>query len=107
MVPMIGRGTPESPRRPLGMDLLTSLEATPIGYRYVLSDNGHFAIVELTARNLKHFDPLLEAFGSQASHLFRPREHDRATVERALKLLRRDFDLDSFLSGLPVQGVKP
>ncbi len=107
VVPMIGRGTPEAPRRPLGMDLLTSLQATPVGFRYVLSDDGRFAIVELTARSFKHFDPLVNAFGAQATHSFDPRHHDRKTVEQALKLLRKDFDLESFLSGYRIEGVRP
>ncbi len=107
VVPMIGRGTPESPRRPLGTELISSLQTTPIGYRYVLSDDGRFAILELTARSFKHFDPLVNAFGAQATHSFNPRQHDRVTVELALKTLRKDFDLDSFLSGYRIQGVKP
>ncbi len=107
VVPMIGRGTPESPRRPLGMELLSNLADTPIGYRYELSDDGHFAIVQLTARSFTHFDPLLKGVGAQATHTFDPRHHERGTVLQALRLLRRDFDLDAFLSGYRWQGVKP
>jgi len=107
VVPMIGAGTPDNPRRPLGMDLVASLPDTPIGYRYVLDDGGHFAIVLLTARSFKHFDPLVNAFGAQARHAFDPKHHDRANVERLLKLVRSDFDLDAFLSGYRWQAVKP
>lgn len=107
VVPMIGRGTPESPRRPLGTELLSTLADTPIGYRYELSDDGHFAIVQLTARSSKHFDPLLKGVGAQATHTFDPRRHERGSVLQALRLLRKDFDLDAFLSGYRWQGVKP
>lgn len=107
VVPMIGSGSPDHPRHPLGMELIDSLQNAPVGYRYVLSDDGHFAIVLLTARNLKHFDPLVNAFGAQAAQTFDPKHHDRTTVEQALKLIRRDFNLDAFLSGNRWQGVKP
>lgn len=107
VVPMIGSGSPDHPRRPLGMELIDSLQDTPVGYRYVLSDDGHFAIVLLTGRSTTHFDPLLNAFGAQAQQTFDPRHHDRATVERVLKLICRDFKLDAFLSGYRWLGVKP
>ncbi len=107
VVPMIGRGTPDSPRRPLGMELLASLADTPIGYRYELSDDGHFAIVQLTARSFRHFDALVKGVGAQATHTFDPRHHERGAVLQALRLLRKDFDLDAFLSGYRWQGVKP
>lgn len=67
-----------------------------IGYRYVISDNGRLAIVELTAPSRKHFNTALNAYGALAQ-AFDPLVHDRATVERALKLIRKDFNLDSFL----------
>jgi hypothetical protein len=107
VVPMIGNGSPDHPRHPLGMDLIDSLQDAPVGYRYVLSDDGHFAIMLLTGSSTKHFDPLLNAFGAQAQQTFDPKHHDRTTVERVLKLIRRDFNLDAFLSGYRWQGVKP
>jgi hypothetical protein len=103
VVPMIGAGTPEDPRRPLGMPAGEAKQDSPIGYRYVVSDSGRLAIMVLTAPSRKHFDTALNAYGALAQD-FDPLLHDRPAVERALKLIRKDFDLDSFLGGFAFPG---
>lgn len=103
VVPMVGAGTADDPRRPMGMPAGDAKPDSPIGYRYVISDSGQLAIVELTAPSRKHFDTALTAYGASAQ-AFGPRLHDRATVEKALRLIRRDFDLDSFLGVIHLPG---
>ena len=103
VVPMVGAGTADDPRRPMGMPAGDAKPDSPIGYRYVISDSGQLAIVELTAPSRKHFDTALTAYGASAQ-AFDPLLHDRATVEKALRLIRRDFDLDSFLGVIHLPG---
>lgn len=105
VLPMGGAGTPENPRRPMGLSLLQHDPAAPVAYHYILSDDGHFAIVELTAANAKHFDPALKVLSGML-HRFSSRKDSRVSVERVLKLLRKDFDLETFVTGGALQGVR-
>lgn len=103
VVPMVGAGTAEDPRRPMGMPAGDAKQESPVGYRYVVSDSGRLAIVAITAPSRKHLDSVLTGYGALAE-AFNPLNHERATVEKALKLIRRDFDLDSFLGVIRLPG---
>jgi hypothetical protein len=106
VLPMAGAGTASDPKRPWGIGLMTYDPSAPVGFHYILSDDGHFAIVELTAGNVKHFTPVLGLLTAIVNK-FDPRVDSRASVESVLKLIRKDFDLPTFLTGSSMLGVRP
>ena len=119
VVPMVGKGTAEDPRRPFGLPANTVNAAEPVGFRYLLADDGKTAIVLLSAAQRAHIDSLLVNSGLvnagsptqvvnafSGVQLFDPKLHDHATVEAALKLLRKDFNLDAFAGNAPFLAGK-
>jgi hypothetical protein len=119
VVPLTGRGTAEDPRRPLGLPANVVNAAIPVGFRYLVADDGKTAIVLLFAGSRSQIDSLLVNAGlvdanapSQLINalsgvqLFDPKKQDQASVEAALKALRKDFNLDAFLANAPALGGK-
>jgi hypothetical protein len=102
VTPMIGAGTLADPRRPLGMPP----EGLPAGVEslsYVLSDDGKFAIVQVVSRKRLSLTTLAAAVAALPQGrdvaTFAPHLHSRDVVERALKLLKKDFRMEEFLGG--------
>ena len=119
VVPMTGKGTPEDPRRPLGLPANTVNAATPVGFRYLVADDGKTAIVLLSSPHRAHIDSLLVDAGLVSPHaptqilsttsgarIFDPKESDHDSAETALKAFRKDFNLDAFLGNAPFLGGK-
>jgi hypothetical protein len=101
---LTGKGTWEDPRRPV------LPVAGAVNYRWVPSDDGRWAIVELelgrvTAQGLKDLDAAA-AGKSAAVKVFEREKDKKADVERELKKYKKDFDLDEFLAGKKAGGVK-
>jgi hypothetical protein len=90
IVPMVGTGQPNDPKRPLFSD-------TPklIGYQAELSDDGQFALVEFVARSradLASISPLRDA----RAQVFRKSDARREDIIREFQKLKRKFNLDTF-----------
>lgn len=101
VVPMVGTGTPEDPRRPLYAPLPTA-EPSPDGivaFTYVESDDGLRALVELVARDRAAFKGILEENRSDVK-IFEKGKHKKDDIEKEFKKLRRDFDLDQLGVGV-------
>lgn len=101
---MTGKGTWEDPRRPV-------LPAgAALNFRWVASDDGQWAIVEVelarvTAEGLKALDETVAGRGPVVK-VFARGSGRKEDVEKELKRYRKDFDLDEFLGGKKVGGVK-
>jgi hypothetical protein len=65
VVPLQGSGSPEEPRRPMYAPAPATLKSAVatrsgiIGYTYVLSDDGKYALVEFIARDRSAFQAIL------------------------------------------------
>lgn len=115
IVPMIGSGTVDDPRRPLFFPTPTDVAKAPdpnnppavLSYRYELADDGNTAIVEFSGRDrvairraIKSSDPGVRLLDLNSN---KPGE-----VEKQLKLLKQSFNLQHFLNGdqAQPQGAK-
>ena len=89
-----GDGGPCDPRRPaLPKD-------AGMAFRYVPSDDGATAIVELSGVNaLQRQKMETELRKDSRVKVFRPSTHKKVDVEKEIRLLKKDFDIDSFGKG--------
>ena len=94
VVPMVGSGTLEDPKRP------AFVREAGVAYRYQLSDDGASAIVEAAPRGPLEAQKLENNTKTDARvKVFKPSRDKRETVDVELKKLKKDFDLDSFGKG--------
>jgi hypothetical protein len=100
IVPMVGAGTQEDPRRPQYAPLPPAPGTPPsrdgiIAFSYQLSDDGQFALVELVAVDRKAFKEVLADVNPNVK-AFVKGQHQRADIETEFKKLKKDFSLDKF-----------
>ncbi len=111
IVPMVGAGTLDDPRRPLfspvageqpSLVLKKSkgfAEAPVIlGFHSVLSDDGKSAIVEFVARDRAAFKPFLQG-NQSAVQVFEPGKVAPDRLLNELQKVKKNFDLTAFLAG--------
>jgi hypothetical protein len=104
VVPMVGSGTADDPRRPAYAPLPPVPGAKLsrdgiIAYTFQLSDDGTLALVEFVAVERKAFRDLLADTDSRIK-VFNKGTDKRADIEAEFKKHKKDFDLDRF--GVPV-----
>jgi hypothetical protein len=98
VVPLIGNGTRSDPKRPkyapapheINPASLTDI----VGYKYLASDDGHFALVEFTARTRTGLQSILNDRSIQSFLKGRDKRQD---IEPILKRFKKDFDWDKFV----------
>ncbi len=101
IVPMIGRGTPDDPRRPLfvpprrGFPNATQGQEI-VAFTYQLSDDGRTALVELVARDRAAFNEILKN-GRPDVKIFQKGRSKREDIEREFRKHKKNFDLNSFM----------
>jgi len=105
VVPMVGKGTHDDPRRPLFAPLPQAIRATGqqpqiIGFTYQESDDGKFALVEFVARDRKALAPMLTDPRSDIK-VFEKGKANRDDIEREFRKYKKDFDLDRFGVSVP------
>ena len=99
VVPLAGKGTPADPKRPAYAPWPPSKDPNGIiGFTYLPSDDGRFAIVEFVARNRTAFQKL---FDDKTIVLFEKGRAAKGAIEAALKQHRKDFDLNKFGMVMP------
>ncbi len=101
VVPMVGAGTPEDPRRPLYAPVPGG-EPSPDGivaFGYIESDDGLQAVVELVARNRAAFKAIFEENRSDV-RIFEKGKAKKDDIEREFKKYKKDFDLDELAVGV-------
>jgi hypothetical protein len=119
IVPIVGQGTPDDPKRPMyapvahaatatvGINATNGTSATArtgiLGFTYVLSDDGKFALVEFVARDRSAFQSVLAdaALPAASVKAFVKGMHQRQDVETAFKALKKDFDFEKFGVRMP------
>ena len=113
VVPMVGKGTWEDPRRPMfaptreetrnkrqtatpvtGKDRYLNTSAEIIGYHFQVSDDGKFALVEFYASDNKAFSSILASRGPNVK-VFERGKSEKTDVEEEFKKYKRDFNWDS------------
>ena len=91
IVPMVGSGTLNDPKRPLFAPLTPDPKGI-LSYSYELTDDKKFAIVEFVALNSKAFAPILA--DKRVQKTFQKDKDKRDDMEKELKKQKADFDLD-------------
>lgn len=104
IVPIIGKGTWEDPRRP---DLPKELSGN---FHWLPSDDGRWAIVEIgegtgSEAVVQTISRLSKDGASAGIRLFRPGVHSKTEVEAEVRRLRSSFSLES-LSTPAVGGLR-
>ncbi len=103
VVPLIGQGTHDDPRRPLYAPVPGTQPPSGAGiiaFTSLASDDGKFAIVELVARDRAAFKDILAANRPDVK-IFEKGKVKREDVERELRRYKKDLDLDRFGAMLP------
>lgn len=105
VVPMVGRGTPEDPRRPDHVPWPPKAEAAAAGrgilaFAYQVSDDGQWALVELVARDRKALEPVLSDRRPSVK-VFERGKAQAAEIQAEFRNYKRDFELDRFQANLP------
>jgi len=98
VVPMIGKGTPDDPRRPAYTPGPRKKGDTPslpsiIAFSYVMADDGNHAIVEYVAMDRAAFASIL-ADKSPDVKSFQRGQQKREDIELELKKHKKDLNLD-------------
>jgi hypothetical protein len=94
IVPMVGRGTLDDPKRPLFMPV----RQTPgpdsfLSVTYDLSDDGNYAVVEFVAATRRAFAPILAA-GRPDVKVFEPGKARKQDAEVEIRKFIKNFDAD-------------
>ncbi len=99
IVPMVGAGTGQDPKRPLYAPLPGSASTNGIsGFSFQLSDDGRFALVELIAPNRQAFKDILAAKRADVV-VFERGKATLADVEKEFKKYKPSFDVTKFGGG--------
>lgn len=110
IVPMIGSGTWNDPKRPMFAPI--PHEMTPgnrtgiIGFNQVQSDDGKFALIEIVAANRQQLTSITAPIQAQLSTVAGLQLFDRsttplATVQTAFGALKKNFDITKFFVVVP------
>ena len=118
IVPMVGSGTWDDPKRPLGApaphQITPGVRTGIIAFNHVESDDGKYALVEIVAANRQELAaitsplqaqlsqlPATAAVGGVTPQLFDQSTASQSTVETAFKKLKRNFDITKFRVVVP------
>lgn len=108
VVPMIGKGTPDDPRRPMFVPTSTPIPITVeentkskedpsvpeiTAWAFQESDDGKLAVVEFVAKNRAAFKAILES-GRAEVKIFLKGRTSKAEIQNQVRQIRKDFDLD-------------
>jgi hypothetical protein len=96
VVPFTGKGTYADPKRPLYLPAsrASATSRTDIlGFTYLPSDDGLFAIVEYVAVNKTALQPILS---DKTLTVFQKGVHSQAVIEAAMQKYRKGFSLNHF-----------
>jgi hypothetical protein len=110
IVPMIGSGTWDDPKRPMFAPV--PHQKTPgvrtgiIAFNQVESDDGKFALLEIVAANKSELAPITAPIKAQLSavpgvQLFERGSSSPTSVQNAFGLLKKNFDITKFRVVVP------
>jgi hypothetical protein len=110
IVPMIGSGTWEDPKRPMFAPIPQQISAASrtgiIAYNMVESDDGNFALIEIVATSRPQLATITAQITTQLSavqgfQLFDRSTTSAATVQSAFQTLKKNFDITTFRVVVP------
>jgi hypothetical protein len=97
VVPLVGKGTLDDPKRPLYAPLPSALKPGVrtgiLGYTHVLSDDGKSALTEFVARDRSAFNAILSDKSIKA---FLKGKDKKGDAEAEFKKYKKDFDINKF-----------
>lgn len=97
VVPLTGSGNHDDPRRPLVMPAKSAESAAILSYRYIVSDDGKLAILEIVPADDQALQGLLIGY-EPLVQIFSPKTNAKDDIEKEIRKIRKDFDLDNFLA---------
>ncbi|MFN7919434.1 MAG: hypothetical protein U0Q16_05015 [Bryobacteraceae bacterium] len=99
VVPYVGAGTKDDPRRPLfsPQDLSAAARANLLSVQCDESDDGKSAICEFVGRTRAALDPILKANRADVKAFVRG-IHSKQAIEVEMKKVKKDFDADKFVN---------
>jgi hypothetical protein len=101
VVPMIGKGTPADPRRPMFAPLPSAGRPAPngiIGFAFQPADDANFAIVQLVARDRTAFGGILADGSVKTFERGKPKAAD---LEAEIQRFKKNFKLDKLEVRVP------
>ena len=99
VVPIVGKGTTDDPRRPQYAPWPNSQDPNGItGFFFQPSDDGKFAVAEFVSRNRLALQPILN---DKSIKVFEEGRQSKASIESAIRPFRKDFDLTKFGMVMP------
>jgi hypothetical protein len=107
VLPLVGAGTPEDPRRPMFVPLPPRPGDPPsragiLAYTWQPSDDGRYAVVLLVAADRAAFaEVLAERDRRPDAKVFEKGRARRADIESELRRVKRDFDFEKFGVNVP------
>jgi hypothetical protein len=112
VVPLIGAGTVDDPRRPMFIPKPSETSAalaegrTPelLAFHFVVADDGKTAIVEYVAPNRAALQPILEAASAGTVTAFEPRKRSLPALILELRRAKANFDWAGF-RGIPQASI--
>jgi hypothetical protein len=107
VVPLIGAGTYDDPKRPLFAPAPRDLgpDGQILGFRYQLGDDGQTAVVEIVARDRQALRPILES-GRTDVKVFLIGKDTREDIEREVRKVKKDYDREKPPAG-PIAQPAP
>jgi len=97
VVPIVGKGTLDDPKRPMYAPLPPAINPTArtgiLGYTYVESDDGKFALVEFVAQDRSAFKPI---FADSTIKAFPKSTSKRDDILAEFRKFKKDFDFERF-----------
>ncbi len=109
VVPMVGKGTLDDPKRPMYAPVPSRLvpgsRSGIVAFSHVLSDDGKYALVEFVARDRSAFGPVLAdiALGKTDSNVkaFERGKTKQADIEAEFKKHKKDFSFEQLMVRVP------
>ena len=104
VVPMVGLGTFEDPKRPMFTPAPAALRASAtsgagiVGFSYAVSDDGLLALVEFVAHDRSAFQEIL---ATPTVKSFLKGKDTREDIEAEFKKYKKDFDFKHFGTRMP------
>lgn len=95
VLPMVGAGTADDPRRPMYAPVI-SRGAPPrdgiIAFTFQESDDGKYALAEFVARDRAAFQHI---FDDKQLKVFEKGKHKKDEIEKELRKFKKNFDLNT------------
>ncbi len=109
VVPMVGKGTLDDPKRPMYAPIPSKLSAATrsgiIAFSHVISDDGKYALAEFVARDRSAFAPIISDIALASADIniktFERGKTKQADIEAEFKKHKKDFSFEQLVVRVP------